>query len=38
MFFKNKKKESENKYAISPKVQTAEGWKRMMREIYKKKT
>ncbi len=42
MFFKSKKKEPENKYAVFPKVQTAEGWKRMMlqkmREMDKKKT
>lgn len=42
MFFKTKKKDSEIKHAIIPKVQTAEGWKRMllkkMREMDKKKT
>ena len=30
MFFKSKEKESKNKAIVSPKVQTAEGWKRMM--------
>lgn len=30
MFFKTKKKESEIKHTIIPKVQTAEGWKRML--------
>ncbi len=30
MFFKTKKKKSEKDLSISPKVQTAEGWKRMM--------
>ena len=42
MFFKTKKKEPENKLAVTPKVQTAEGWKRMMlqkaKELSKKKT
>jgi hypothetical protein len=30
MFFKAKKKKSEKDLSISPKVQTAEGWKRTM--------
>ena len=30
MFFKTKKKNTENKGEVSPKVQTAEGWKRSM--------
>jgi hypothetical protein len=30
MFFKAKKKKSEKDLSVSPKVQTAEGWKRMM--------
>jgi hypothetical protein len=38
MFFRSKDKEKENKYAVFPKVQTAEGWKRMMKELYQKKT
>jgi hypothetical protein len=42
MFFKSKKKKSEKDLSISPKVQTAEGWKRMMlrkwKEFTKKKS
>jgi hypothetical protein len=42
MFFKNKKKKSEKDLTVSPKVQTAEGWKRMMflklKEPIKKKS
>ncbi len=42
MFFKTKTKENEEKFAITPKVQTAEGWKRMMlqkaKELSNKKT
>lgn len=30
MFFKTKKKNNENDFSVTPKVQTAEGWKRMM--------
>lgn len=30
MFFKTKNKNEKDKYAVIPKVQTAEGWKRMM--------
>lgn len=36
MFFKAKKKEPENKREISPKIQTAEGWKRNMLKKMKK--
>ncbi len=35
MFFKNKKKNSENKLSVFPKVQTAEGWRRMMLRMAK---
>lgn len=42
MFFKTKKKTSDNKASVFPKIQTAEGWKRMMlkkmRDMDKKKT
>ena len=38
MFFKTKNKENENNFAVFPKVQTAEGWKRMMLKKWKEST